>query len=234
MDSENRMSVRRALIPLVLALFAARCSDRMPPTAARLPVATAPHFLEWAGGAAPQFAATGALPGRLGTGGRGLMASATSGLSLSQYSAAFWAVRGQERAVQLNYLSATGDTGSQFLRLVILDPTYAPGQGDLALGDSVLVTVTVDPTNIKVSLEPTGLQFGEPAQLQMSYGGANGDLNGDGIVDSTDAYIESQLLGLWYREGGDSAWTQVSATRSLADKAFTSLLPHFCEYAVSW
>jgi len=85
-----------------------------------------------------------------------------------------------------------------------------------------------------VSLEPTGLLFGEPAQLQLSYGGADGDLNGDGVVDGSDAYIESQLLGLWYREGTDSTWEPIPAVQSLADKAFTSLLPHFCEYAVSW
>jgi hypothetical protein len=111
---------------------------------------------------------------------------------------------------------------------------YVPGSGDLAAGDSVLVTVTIDPSTIKVSLEPTGLLFGDPAQLRISYGGADGDLNGDGVVDDADAYIESQLLGMWYREGTDSAWERIPALESLADKSFTSALPHFSEYAISW
>ncbi len=233
MDSENRSVVRRFLIPLALALFAARCSESGPhPTAPQLSLATAPHFLRWAGAAPPQFSAIGALSGR-GTNGL-LLASSSYGLSLYQYSASFWAVRGQQRSVQINYLSSTGDTSSAFLRLTAADPAYVPGLGNLALGDSVLMTVTVDPYNVRVSLDPTGLLFGDPAQLQIWYGGAGGDLNGDGVVDSTDAYIESQLLGLWYREGTDSAWARIPAAQSLSDKSLTSALPHFSEYAVSW
>ena len=233
MDPENRLVVRRFLIPLALALFAARCSERGPhPTAPQPSLATAPHLLRWAGNTAPQFSAIGALPAR---GAHGLLlATASYGLSLYQYSASFWAVRGQPRSVQINYLSATGDTSAPFLRLSTADPAFVPGVGPLAPGDSVLLTVTVDPLNVKVSLQPTGLWFGDPAQMQIWYGGAGGDLNGDGVVDSTDAYIESQLLGLWYREGTNSAWSRIPAAQSLADKSFTSALPHFSEYAVSW
>jgi hypothetical protein len=143
-------------------------------------------------------------------------------------------VRGQQRSAQINYVSVTGDTTSPFLRLTISDPTNVPVVGALAPGDSVLITVTIDTVKIAVSLEPTGLQFGDPAQLQIWYGGAGGDLNGDGVVDSTDARIESQLLGLWYREGATNAWTQIPAVQSLAEKTFTSSLLHFCDYAVSW
>ena len=226
MRSENRMLVRRSLVPLGL-LLAAACSDRIGP-----PPAAGPHFLRWAGGSAPQFSAVGAQAGGVGDGA--LLAALSGGLSLDRFTAAFWAVRGQQRSVQINYLSFTVDTSSQFLRLTTVDPAYVPGLGDLAPGDSVLLTVTVDPLNIKVSLEPTGLLFGDPAQLQISYGGAGGDLNGDGVVDSTDAVIESQLLGMWYREGANSTWTQIPAVHSLSDKSFTSALPHFSEYAVSW
>ena len=231
MNSETRMSVRRSLIPLALAVFAARCADGPHPTGVQQPLAPAPHLLAWAGGSAPQFTAIGAFSGQVVN---GFQAAPSSGLSLDRYSASFWAVRGQQRSVQINYLSSTGDTTAPFLGLTITDPAWVPGLGDLATGDSVLVTVTIDPTNIKISLEPTGLLFGDPAQLQVWYGGAGGDLNGDGVVDATDAYIESQLLGVWYREGVDSAWTQVSAAQSLSDKSFTSALLHFSEYALCW
>jgi hypothetical protein len=243
MDLENRMSGRRVLIPLALALLAAGCSDERQPTALRQPPAQALHVLRWAGTVPPQFSAIGAVsdPGAGGgvpTFGSGALrfasASGPGGLSLGRYTATFWAVRGQQRSAQINYLSATGDTSAPFLQLSIADPVYAPGSGDLAPGDSVLITLTVDPTNIKVSLEPTGLRFGNPAQLQLWYGGAGGDLNGDGVVDSTDAQIESQLLGLWYREGADSAWTPLPANHSLSDRSFISALQHFCDYAVSW
>ncbi len=232
MASENRMSVRRSLIPLALALFAARCTNGSHPTAVEQPAAPAPHFLRWAGSSPPQFTAIGALSGPLA--GGPLLASRAAGLSLARFTASFWAVRGEPRSVQINYLSSTGDTSSAFLRLTTTDPAYVPGVGELAPGDSVLVTVTIDPDNIAVSLEPTGLLFGEPGQLQISYGGTGGDLNGDGVVDDTDSYIESQLLGLWYREGTDGVWERIPAVQAPSDKSFVSALPHFSEYAVCW
>jgi len=61
---ENHMSVRRSLIPLALALFAARCADGPHPTAVQQP--PTPHFLRWS--APPQFTATGALSGVLSKG----------------------------------------------------------------------------------------------------------------------------------------------------------------------
>jgi hypothetical protein len=223
------LAARRCLIPL--ALLVVGCSH---PTAVQqlLPPSQSPHFVRWAGSSPPQFTSPAVPSGPMSN--RPLLAASLSGLSLAQYSVAFWAVRGEQRSVQINYLSATGDSSAPFLRLTTTDPAYVPGVGDLAPGDSVLITVSVDPINIKVSLEPTGLLFGEPGQLQVSYGGADGDLNGDGVVDGVDAYIESQLLGLWYREGQDSTWTRIPASRSLLDQSFTSELPHFSEYAVSW
>lgn len=226
------MSARRALIPLALALLLARCSDERHPSTGPQSTAPAPHFLRWANNVAPQFSAVGAVSNP--ETGELQASSLVDGISLDRYTAAFWAVRGEERSVQINYLSSTGDTSFPFLQLTITDPVFAPGQGNLAIGDSVLITVTIDPNDIKVSFEPTGLLFGDQAQLRMSYGGAGGDLNGDGVVDATDADIETQLLGLWYREGAESSWSRIPASQVVADKSFISALLHFSEYAVSW
>jgi hypothetical protein len=226
------MSVRHALIPLALAVLAAGCSDARHPTAVQQPPAPTLQVLRWAGSVAPQFTATGNLSN--GSNRGGLQPSLSDGLSLDRNSVTFWAVRGEERSVQINYLSSTGDTSAPFLRLTITDPTYVPDRGELAPGDSVLITATVDPINIKVSLEPTGLRFGDPARLQIWYGGAAGDMNGDGVVDTSDTQIETQLLGLWYREGADSAWTRISAEQSVADQSFVTALQHFCDYEVSF
>jgi len=54
------------------------------------------------------------------------------------------------------------------------------------------------------------------------------------VVDDTDSYIESQLLGLWYREGTDGVWERIPAVQAPPDKSFVSALPHFSEYAVCW
>jgi hypothetical protein len=155
------------------------------------------------------------------------------GLSLTVYQTAFWAVRGQSRSLQIDYQGQGNDT-LPFLQLTISDPTYVPGLGPLAVGDSVLVTVTVDPNNIAVSLEPAGMQFGTPSQLRIWYGGAGGDLNRDGVVNAEDSTIESQLLGIWYQEQATNPWDQIQATQSLLEKSFTAALPHFSRYAVAW
>jgi len=214
------MFARRALIPFAITLLAVGCSDERHPTS--VTPSPTPHVLRWAGSA--RFIAPNG----------GLQPSLSDGLSLDHNIVTFWAVRGQQRSVQVNYLSSTGDTSFPFLQLAITDPVFVPGRGDLMPGDSVLITVTIDPAAIQVSLEPTGTQFGDPAQLKISYGGADGDMNGDGVVDTTDTQIETQLLGLWYREGADSAWTQVPAAQSVGEKSFSSSLKHFCDYAVSF
>src|ERR1700752_478896 len=119
MDLENRLDARRFLI--LFALAAIGCSH---PTAVQqpLPPSQAPHFVRWAGSSPPQFSSIGALSGPVS--GRPLQAASLSSLSLDQYSVTFWAVRGQQRSVQINYLSSTGDTSSPFLRLPAQHPAY--------------------------------------------------------------------------------------------------------------
>ena len=216
------MFVRRFLLVLVLALSVARCADQ--PTAVKPPAG--PQFLRWAD--VPQFSArTDAHARRSGA------MALTPPLSLDQYVVSFWAVRGESRSIQINYSSSIDSEVHPFLSLTTTDPRFVPGVGELAPGDSVLITVTVDTSKIGVRLEPSGLQFGTAAELKMWYGGASGDLNGDGVADSSDSAIEAQLLGLWYREDQGEDWTQLGATQSLEDKSFTYALPHFCEYAIA-
>jgi hypothetical protein len=217
------MFVRRSLLAFALALSVARCADQ--PTAVR--PSSGPQFLKWSGN--PAFTAQ---QGNARARRSGAM-SLTPPLGLDQYTVSFWAVRGESRSVRINYSSSIDTEVHPFLELVATDPTFVPGVGDLAMGDSVLVTVTVDTSKIGVSLEPHGLQFGEPAQMKIWYGGAGGDMNGDAVVDSTDAAIEAQLLGLWYRPDQSSTWTHLVANHSMEDKSFTYALPHFSLYAVA-
>ena len=218
------MFVRRSLMVFALAVSVARCADQ--PTAVKSPAALEPQFLRWA--EPPQFSARiDARARRSGT------MALTPPLSLDQYQVSFWAVRGESRSVKINYSSSIDTQTHPFLLLTTTDPQFVPGVGELAMGDSVLITVTVDTSKIGVILEPSGLQFGEPAQMSIWYGGAGGDLNGDGVADSSDSVIEAKLLGLWYREDSAEAWTKLGATQSLNDKSFTYALPHFCEYEIA-
>lgn len=219
------MMVRRSLMVFALTLSVARCADQ--PTAVQH-APSGPQFVQWAGNAAPSFSARTRRPNRAGT-----AAQLTPPLGLDNYVVSFWAVRGESRSVQINYQSSIDGGNHPFMVLTTTDPQFVPGVGELAMGDSVLITVTVDTTKIGVAMEPSGLQFGAPAEFKMWYDGANGDLNGDGFADSTDAAIEVKLLGLWYREDQSEAWTHLPAVQSVEEKSFTYALPHFCEYAVA-
>jgi len=222
------MFVRRSLLILALAFMVARCADQ--PTALNTVRASqTPLFLQWAGQVAPQFSATSSQH----RGGNGRGDKRSPPISLDRYQTTFWAVRGETRSIQINYQSSIDDSTHPFLRLTTFDPQFAPGVGTIAMGDSVLITVTVDTTMIGVKFEPSGLQFGDRSELRIWYGGAGGDMNGDAVVDSTDAAIEQQLLGLWYREGDSDAWTNLSASQNIADQSFKYALPHFCEYAIA-
>ena len=214
------MFVRRSLLVLALALSVARCADQ--PTAVKAPAG--PQFLKWTG--TPEF--TSQTRARRS----GAMALVPP-LSLEQYTVSFWAVRGESRSIRINYSSTIDNGNHPFLELTTTDPVFAPESGEIAVGDSVLITITVDTSKIGVKFEPTGLQFGTTSQLKIYYGGASGDLNGDGVANAEDASIEQQLLGLWYREYSDEEWTPVSASQSAEEKSFSYALPHFCEYAVA-
>ncbi|MDH5256207.1 MAG: hypothetical protein OEW72_09860, partial [Gammaproteobacteria bacterium] len=103
-----------------------------------------------------------------------IKAAAWTGPPLDEFQVSFWAVRGQPSSVEINYLDAAGGAPQPFLQLGVADPIYVPGRGSLAPGDSVMLTVSVDPVNIMVQLEPSGIQFGQPASLSLWYGGAGG------------------------------------------------------------
>lgn len=154
------------------------------------------------------------------------------GVAVDRYEARFWAVRGSSRTVQINYVS-NGST-SPFLRFTAVDPKYVPGVGNLAMGDSVLITVRVDSTRVGAQFLPAGLEFGSASSLTFWYGGIGGDLNGDGAVNATDTDIELRLLGMWYRTSSTSLWEKIGSTVSTAEKSVTSPVWHFSEYAVSW
>jgi hypothetical protein len=109
------------------------------------------------------------------------------------------------------------------LLLTTTDPQFVPGIGELAMGDSVLITVRVDTRKLKVSLEPTGLQFGAPATLTLWYGGAAKD-NGDPVPDDS--------LAMFYREDHKHPWIELNATQSVVQKSFTYNIPHFSDYAI--
>ena len=211
------MLARRSFVLAALAIALASCKDQ--PTALQ---PAEPEFLDWA--VTPLFSTNASAatvsessPGTIYLGPR-------DEVRLELTRVTFWAVRGQSRSVQIDYKTKRNEEPRPFLLLTTTDPRFVPGIGELAVGDSVLITVKVNTRKILVSLEPTGLQFGEPGQLTVWYEGASNDTTV--TIDDTD-------LALFYREDQKHPWSQLSAKQSITDHSFTYAIPHFSDYAVA-
>jgi hypothetical protein len=86
----------------------------------------------------------------------------------------FWAVRGQYRELEIRYQGQGGTgTGKKFLEFEIDEETLLrrPDGTLFADGDSIEITVSIDPELFVVTFGPSGLQFNpsEPAQLEFDY-----------------------------------------------------------------
>lgn len=181
------------------------------------------------------------------------------------YEVSFWAVRGRATHLTIDYATNgvripstnTNDdddeddddddddghrdyasTSHPFLTFDV--PAFAlyrrPDGSRIALGDSILIELSIDSSRIRVQLEPSGLEFSRWSRprLRMWYDRANPDYDNNGVVDQADAEIESTLLRVWYQESSGTPWYGWGAQHSLYDKRFEVYLRHFSNYAVSW
>jgi hypothetical protein len=117
----------------------------------------------------------------------------------------FWAVRGRDRKLELDYAD-----GSEFLEFEVRSQTLLrrPDGTLFQNGDSILITVTVDPNNrLIVNFEPSGLTFSplDPARLKINYREADHDIDHDGDWDSEDIRLEAALR-VWQQERAGLPW----------------------------
>ncbi len=154
--------------------------------------------------------------------------------------AEFWAIAGERQTFKIRYdiPGQPEDPSPDFFRLDLKQRTLValPDGTPLVSGDSVLITVDIDPVKLKVELSPDGLQFDtkDPAELQIWYLRADPDLNRDGIVDSLDTAIETDSLALWVQAGAGQPWVQLETDKNLLLKRVRADLFHFSGYIVSW
>lgn len=162
---------------------------------------------------------------------------AAAGLSatptLDTYQTSFWAHRGRDEVVEIRYLAPDGNW-QPYARLSIpaAGLSRRPNRQLFADGDSVLITVTLDPLAVGVEFEPTGLVFSNsaPAQFQLWYTGADPDLDANGTLNGADEQIRRTRLGVWVQEYSGDPWAGVSAVHSLDDKLFSAGVHHFSKY----
>jgi hypothetical protein len=158
--------------------------------------------------------------------------------ALETYQLAVWAYVGRASTATVRYVPARGQTvGDTFLRFNIPRNGLVAGANGAALksGDSILVTLTVDPTSFLVDFQPSGVLFSKtsPATLGFWYGRANQDLNGDGVVDAADEALIQQL-SIWYQGAKTTGWSQQPSINDPTRQLVGTAIYHFSQYAVSW
>ena len=151
--------------------------------------------------------------------------------------ASFWAVRGQDRELQMRSAPTPDDEdGEKFLELEIDDETLLrrPDGTAFADGDSILITVTLDPTGrFLFDFQPSGLVFNpdEPAELKIRYVLANADYDGDGDIDADDLAFED-LLSIWQRENPGDPFVRLQ-TFEIDDDELEADLNGFTGFALA-
>jgi hypothetical protein len=158
--------------------------------------------------------------------------------ALETYQVAFTAYVGQSSLITVRYQPRAGQVlGEPFLRFEIPRNGLMAGVSGVPLrrGDSVAMTLTIDPNSFLVDFQPSGVMFSAnaPARLALWYGNANLDLNGNGILDGNDRTLMDQLA-IWYQLSSSASWFKQLSRNDPTQTLVGTELYHFSEYAVSW
>jgi hypothetical protein len=157
---------------------------------------------------------------------------------LAQTLVSFYAVKGQDRKVEIMYHARPGASDSTrfvLFRVPAQSLARSPDGTLLAPGDSILVTLTVvSPLNLIVDFEPSGLQFasGYPAKLVMSYAETDPDINADGVVNGADKRLEDRLK-IWYQELREP-YKVLKSQLDESHKTVSASVPGFTNYAIAY
>lgn len=210
------MSLRRLAYTFAAALLVVACSDQTGPTSAGV------------GASRLQTVASDTLSR--------ILHQAATAPALETYQVTFWAQRDKATGVRVDYLpEPTHKDGDRFLQFKVPEHSLVarPGGEPFHKGDSVEITLTIDPVLLTVDFEPSGLIFsqGRPATLTVWYGHADPDLNADGVVDGTDWQLAEQIA-IWHE--GKHRVRRVRSANDWAHQVVTGKLHHFSQYAVSW
>ena len=156
---------------------------------------------------------------------------------LAQTSGSFWAVKGENRRIELRYLDSSGPGSGEFLEFEVPgDALLARPDGTaFARGDSVLITVRVSADRrMLFEFEPSGLRFNpsDPARLRIDYRRLNGDVNGDGVVTDADARLEREAR-IWKREQPGDPWFPLGTIKDLDVDEMRARITSFTGFVIA-
>ena len=150
----------------------------------------------------------------------------------------FVATKGVRSEVRMFYAPVPTDgSGDQFLELDIEDrslfryPINHPKAGALFVdGDTVTITISIDPDTLSATLSPSGLQFDplNPAELELRYQNADPDFDNDG---DDDPELEGHI-DLWRQENPGDQWERVGILQDFSLDRVRAELTEFSRYAL--
>ena len=139
-----------------------------------------------------------------------------TGAALRQDSVSFWAVRGENREVDMYYRPRAGSTDSvRFLRFRVRQESLLrrPDGTPFANGDSVRITIRIlDFSKLITQFAPSGLVFSDlrPAELRLDFGNSDEDYNRDGVVNQTDTNL-IPTFAIWKQEAVGQPWFKLTS-----------------------
>lgn len=139
-----------------------------------------------------------------------------TGVALRSDSVSVWAVKGQNREVDMYYRPRAGRTDSvRFLRFRVRQETLLrrPDGSAFANGDSIRITIRIrDFSKLITEFAPSGLVFSplRPAELRLDFNNANRDFNRDGVVNQTDANL-IPTFAIWKQEAAGQPWFKLTS-----------------------
>lgn len=155
---------------------------------------------------------------------------------LEAHEVAFWAVKGENREVEIRYRPRPGESsGERCLRFRVPgDALLRDADGrSFRDGDSVRITIRVaDYRHFHFEFLPAGLRFDprRPAELRVAYQFADPDFNGDGVVDGRDEDFE---FGFWRQERAGLPWRRIGSVRVRDLEEVRAELDGFTRYALA-
>jgi len=157
--------------------------------------------------------------------------------ALETYQVSFWVTKGKAATLVVNYQGSPGKVPDPFLVFGVPKDGLIAGPNDphMAKGDSILLTVSIDPTRFLADFGPSGMKFSakSPAILTMCYEHMDPDLNGDGVVDDTDKALQQQI-SFWTQSMKEGDWFKLPTKYDPANPCVSAQIFHFSQYAVSW
>lgn len=149
----------------------------------------------------------------------------------------FWAVSGENREVEIRYLSNGKYPGGKCLTFKVRGNGLLrhPDGRTFARGDSVQITIRViDPARYLFEFQPAGLKFDpdHPAEMEVSYRWADRDFNGDGQTDGEDQRIED-AFAIWRQEKRSDPWSRIATVKIKDLEEVRAEIDGFTRYAVA-